>query len=86
MNELPRTGVPELFAGGVKQRETLRGSARIAAPGCNASTVSLSLAPGVAAGDCWACAPAPIARPRAQLAIPIQNCFMIAATCLSNVR
>lgn len=43
-------GVPELFAGGVKQRETLRGSARIAAPGCNASTVSLSLAPGVAAG------------------------------------
>ncbi|WP_194765406.1 N-acetyl-gamma-glutamyl-phosphate reductase [Microbacterium sp. UFMG61] len=43
-------GVPELLVGGIKQRETLRGSTRIAAPGCNASTVSLSLAPGVAAG------------------------------------
>jgi N-acetyl-gamma-glutamyl-phosphate reductase len=43
-------GVPELLVGGVKQRETLRGATRIAAPGCNASTVSLSLAPGVAAG------------------------------------
>jgi N-acetyl-gamma-glutamyl-phosphate reductase len=43
-------GVPELLVGGVKQRETLRGASRIAAPGCNASTVSLSLAPGVAAG------------------------------------
>src|SRR5690606_21556810 len=44
-------GVPELPAGaGVKQREVLRTATRIAAPGCNASTVSLSLAPGVAAG------------------------------------
>ncbi|WP_431071809.1 N-acetyl-gamma-glutamyl-phosphate reductase [Microbacterium phyllosphaerae] len=43
-------GVPELLVGGVKQRETLRGATRIAAPGCNASTVSLSLAPGVAGG------------------------------------
>lgn len=43
-------GVPELLVDGVKQRETLRGATRIAAPGCNASTVSLSLAPGVAAG------------------------------------
>ncbi|MGB3732634.1 N-acetyl-gamma-glutamyl-phosphate reductase [Microbacterium sp.] len=43
-------GVPELLVGGVKQRENLRGATRIAAPGCNASTVSLSLAPGVAAG------------------------------------
>lgn len=43
-------GVPELLVGGVKQRENLRGASRIAAPGCNASTVSLSLAPGVAAG------------------------------------
>ena len=43
-------GVPELLVDGVKQREHLRGAARIAAPGCNASTVSLSLAPGVAAG------------------------------------
>jgi len=43
-------GVPELLVGGRKQRESLRGATRIAAPGCNASTVSLSLAPGVAAG------------------------------------
>lgn len=43
-------GVPELIVGAGKQRETLRGATRIAAPGCNASTVSLSLAPGVAAG------------------------------------
>ena len=43
-------GVPELLTGGVKQRERLVGASRIAAPGCNASTVSLSLAPGVAAG------------------------------------
>ena len=43
-------GVPELPVGGGKQRERLVGARRIAAPGCNASTVSLSLAPGVAAG------------------------------------
>ncbi len=47
-------GVPELpVEGGVaggKQRQNLVGTKRIAAPGCNASTVSLSLAPGVAAG------------------------------------
>ncbi len=43
-------GVPELLIGGIKQREHLRGARRIAAPGCNASTVSLSLAPGVAGG------------------------------------
>ncbi|WP_217181375.1 N-acetyl-gamma-glutamyl-phosphate reductase [Streptomyces sp. AC495_CC817] len=43
-------GVPELLVDGVKQREHLRGASRIAAPGCNASTVSLSLAPGIAAG------------------------------------
>ncbi|UPL13088.1 N-acetyl-gamma-glutamyl-phosphate reductase [Microbacterium galbinum] len=43
-------GVPELLVDGTKQRERLRGATRIAAPGCNASTVSLSLAPGVAAG------------------------------------
>lgn len=43
-------GVPELLVGGGKQREALRSATRIAAPGCNASTVSLSLAPGVAAG------------------------------------
>lgn len=43
-------GVPELLVGGGKQRTALRGATRIAAPGCNASTVALSLAPGVAAG------------------------------------
>ncbi|MHC2999158.1 N-acetyl-gamma-glutamyl-phosphate reductase [Microbacterium sp. HJ5] len=43
-------GVPELAVAGAKQRERLVGASRIAAPGCNASTVSLSLAPGVAAG------------------------------------
>lgn len=43
-------GVPELPVGGAKQRDHLAGATRIAAPGCNASTVSLSLAPGVAAG------------------------------------
>ena len=43
-------GVPELLVGAGKQREALRSATRIAAPGCNASTVSLSLAPGVAAG------------------------------------
>ncbi|WP_374315854.1 N-acetyl-gamma-glutamyl-phosphate reductase [Microbacterium sp.] len=43
-------GVPELPVGGAKQRERLVGASRIAAPGCNASAVSLSLAPGMAAG------------------------------------
>lgn len=44
-------GVPELpVAGGLRGRDFLRGASRIAAPGCNASTVALSLAPGVAAG------------------------------------
>ena len=44
-------GVPELLVGGgAKQRSRLAGASRIAAPGCNASTVSLSLVPGVAAG------------------------------------
>lgn len=43
-------GVPELPVAGGRQRQHLIGASRIAAPGCNASTVSLSLAPGVAAG------------------------------------
>jgi len=43
-------GVPELIVDGDKQRDNLREAKRIAAPGCNASTVSLSLAPGAAAG------------------------------------
>ncbi len=49
-NEPWNYGVPELLVDGTKQRENLRGAKRIAAPGCNASTVSLALAPGVAAG------------------------------------
>ncbi|MGC5169528.1 N-acetyl-gamma-glutamyl-phosphate reductase [Micromonospora sp. DT81.3] len=45
-------GVPELPVGPAngRQRKRLVGATRIAAPGCNASTVALSLAPGVAAG------------------------------------
>jgi N-acetyl-gamma-glutamyl-phosphate reductase len=43
-------GVPELPVGDGTQRDRLVGASRIAAPGCNASTVSLSVAPGVAAG------------------------------------
>lgn len=43
-------GVPELLVAGGKQRAHLVGATRIAAPGCNASTVALSLAPGIAAG------------------------------------
>ncbi len=52
-------GVPELpvaggsgesGAGATRQRDALVGATRIAAPGCNASTVALSLAPGIAAG------------------------------------
>src|SRR5699024_8519468 len=43
-------GAPELLVDGRKQRDALAGATRIAAPGCNASTVSLSMVPGVAAG------------------------------------
>lgn len=47
-------GVPELplsdALGSGKQRERLIGATCIAAPGCNASTVALSLAPGINAG------------------------------------
>ncbi|RIX31258.1 N-acetyl-gamma-glutamyl-phosphate reductase [Amnibacterium setariae] len=43
-------GVPELLAEGGRLREALAGTKRIAAPGCNASAVSLALAPAVAAG------------------------------------
>jgi N-acetyl-gamma-glutamyl-phosphate reductase len=43
-------GVPELPVGPGKQRSALVGSKRIAAPGCNASTVALAIAPGIAAG------------------------------------
>jgi N-acetyl-gamma-glutamyl-phosphate reductase len=43
-------GVPELPAAGGKLRERLAGAKKIAAPGCNASAVSLAIAPGIAAG------------------------------------
>ena len=43
-------GVPELPTVDGKQRDALAGVTRIAAPGCNASSVSLAIAPGVAAG------------------------------------
>jgi N-acetyl-gamma-glutamyl-phosphate reductase len=42
--------VPELPFGGGKQRDRLVGATRIAAPGCNATAVSLALAPGILAG------------------------------------
>ncbi|MDQ1583337.1 MAG: N-acetyl-gamma-glutamyl-phosphate reductase [Microbacteriaceae bacterium] len=42
--------VPELPFGTGKQRDRLVGAQRIAAPGCNASAVSLALAPGIRAG------------------------------------
>lgn len=48
-NEPWTYGVPELVVGGKKQRENIVGTKRIAAPGCNASTVSLSMVPGVVA-------------------------------------
>lgn len=48
-------GVPELLVAAAdgtltRQRANLEHATRIAAPGCNASTVALSLAPGIAAG------------------------------------
>ncbi|TFD58684.1 N-acetyl-gamma-glutamyl-phosphate reductase [Cryobacterium suzukii] len=43
-------GVPELPTAHGKQRERIVGARRIAAPGCNASTVALALAPGIHAG------------------------------------
>ncbi|TFD78956.1 N-acetyl-gamma-glutamyl-phosphate reductase [Cryobacterium fucosi] len=43
-------GVPELPVADGKQRTRLVGARRIAAPGCNASTVALALAPGIRSG------------------------------------
>ncbi|TAM67733.1 MAG: N-acetyl-gamma-glutamyl-phosphate reductase [Microbacteriaceae bacterium] len=43
-------GVPELPTATGKLRDTLVGATRIAAPGCNASAVSLAIAPGIKAG------------------------------------
>lgn len=43
-------GIPELPLESGSQRDYLRGTKRIAAPGCNASAISLAIAPGVKAG------------------------------------
>ncbi len=45
-------GLPELILGtrGEKQRDNLVGATRIAVPGCNATAITLGLAPGIAAG------------------------------------
>lgn len=44
-------GLPELaLVGGAVQRDALRGTRRIAVPGCYPTAVSLALAPGLAAG------------------------------------
>jgi N-acetyl-gamma-glutamyl-phosphate reductase len=42
-------GIPELPLAHGTQRDLLRGTTRIAAPGCNASAVTLALAPGIRA-------------------------------------
>ena len=42
-------GIPELPLSSGSQREFLAGTKRIAAPGCNASAISLAIAPGVQA-------------------------------------
>lgn len=43
-------GVPELITSEGKQRSNIVGATKIAAPGCNASAVTLGLAPGISAG------------------------------------
>ena len=45
-------GLPELIrdAGATRQREVLTGATRLSVPGCNATAVTLALAPGIAAG------------------------------------
>ena len=43
-------GIPELITPAGRQRDALQGVSRIAAPGCNASAVTLAIQPGVAAG------------------------------------
>jgi N-acetyl-gamma-glutamyl-phosphate reductase len=44
-------GLPELLhADGTRQRDQIAGARRIAVPGCNATTVSLALAPGIRSG------------------------------------
>ncbi|WP_291381379.1 N-acetyl-gamma-glutamyl-phosphate reductase [Demequina sp.] len=43
-------GMPELITATGHQRETLKGSRRVAVPGCNVTAVTLAMQPGVAAG------------------------------------
>ncbi len=43
-------GMPELIVPGGRQREALRGTRRVAVPGCNVTAVTLGVQPGVAAG------------------------------------
>lgn len=43
-------GIPELPLASGSQRDVLKGAKRIAAPGCNASAVTLGIAPGIQAG------------------------------------
>ncbi len=43
-------GIPELITPAGRQRDSLFGVSRIAAPGCNASAVTFAIQPGVAAG------------------------------------
>lgn len=44
-------GMPELLLqGGAKQRDLLKGTMRIAVPGCNVTAITLGLAPALAAG------------------------------------
>jgi N-acetyl-gamma-glutamyl-phosphate reductase len=44
-------GMPELLIGGArKQRELIKGTKRIAVPGCNVTAITLALAPGLASG------------------------------------
>jgi N-acetyl-gamma-glutamyl-phosphate reductase len=43
-------GIPELPLASGSQRDVLKDTKRIAAPGCNASAISLAIAPGVKAG------------------------------------
>lgn len=43
-------GIPELITANGKQREAIASSRKIAAPGCNASAVTLALAPGIHSG------------------------------------
>lgn len=43
-------GLPELVVGGARQREAIRGSRRVANPGCYPTSVALAFAPVLAAG------------------------------------